>query len=44
MNEWTVIVHRAAEAELLQLPADLRARFLRIAEMLEDVEIGRAHV
>ena len=47
MNEWTVIVHRAAEAELLQLPADLRARFLRIAEMLEDVgpqRVGLPHV
>ena len=36
MFGWTVITHDLAELELLALPADLRARFLRIADMLED--------
>ena len=36
MNTWTVALHPLAETELLALPADMQARFLRIAEMLED--------
>ncbi len=42
MNTWTVTLHPQAEAELLALPADMQARFLRIAEMLE--EFGPQHV
>ena len=39
MNPWTVVIH--AQAELLSLPPDMRARFLRIAEMLEEFGPGR---
>ncbi|MFN5776956.1 MAG: type II toxin-antitoxin system RelE/ParE family toxin [Burkholderiaceae bacterium] len=41
MNPWTVVIHAQAEAELLSLPPDMRARFLRIAEMLEEFGPGR---
>jgi len=34
---WTVEIHPQAEPELLALPADMQARFLRIAEMLEQL-------
>lgn len=34
---WTVEVTVAAERELLALPSDLRAHFLHVAEMLEEV-------
>lgn len=47
MNEWTVIVHTLAEPELSRLPEDLRARFLRIAELLEAFgpqQVGFPHV
>ncbi len=47
MNAWEVIVHPRAELELLKLPADMRARFLRIAEMLEEFgpqKVGLPHV
>ncbi len=47
MNAWEVIVHPRAELELLTLPADMRARFLRIAEMLEEFgpqKVGLPHV
>jgi len=42
-----VIVQTSAEAELLRLPAELRARFLRIAEFLEEFgpqRVGLPHV
>lgn len=44
---WTVALHPLAELELLELPADMRARFLRIAEMLEDFgpqRVGLPHI
>ncbi len=47
MSTWTVTVHPQAEPELMALPADMRARFLRIAEMLEDFgpqQVGLPHV
>ena len=47
MSGWTVIVQASAEAELLRLPAELRARFLRIAELLEEFgpqRVGLPHV
>ena len=36
MTDWTVTMHPLAELELLALPADMKARFLHIAEMLEE--------
>ncbi len=47
MSEWTVTLHPQAEPELLALPADMKARFLRIAEMLEDFGpqlVGLPHI
>ena len=47
MNNWTVTLHPLAEPELLALPADMRARFLHIAEMLEDFgpqRVGLPHI
>lgn len=47
MSEWTVSLHPQAEPELLALPADMKARFLRIAEMLEDFgpqRVGLPHI
>lgn len=47
MNEWTVVVHPLAESELEALPADMQARFLRIAELLESfgpTRVGMPHV
>ena len=44
---WTVEIHPQAEAELQMLPADMRGRFLRIAEMLEQLgphQVGLPHV
>lgn len=44
---WTVELHPLAEPELLALPGDMRARFLRIAEMLEEFgpqRVGLPHV
>ena len=44
---WTVEIHPQAEAELHALPADMRGRFLRIAEMLEQLgphQVGLPHV
>ena len=35
MTPWTVQIHPAAEPELRALPADMQARLLRIAELLE---------
>ena len=47
MPAWTVALHPKAEPEVLALPADMRARFLHIAEMLEDFgpqHVGLPHV
>ncbi len=47
MNEWTVAVHPLAEAELKALPADMRARFLYISELLETfspMKVGMPHI
>lgn len=44
---WAVAIHPKAEAELQALPADMRARFLRIAELLENFgpqQVGLPHV
>ncbi len=47
MTPWTVQIHPAAEPELRALPADMQARFLRIAELLEGFgpqQVGMPHV
>lgn len=47
MTHWTVTLHPQAETELLALPTDMQARFLRIAEMLEDFgpqRVGLPHI
>lgn len=47
MNEWTVTLHPLAEPELKALPADMRARFLHVAELLEGFgpqKVGMPHV
>ena len=47
MNTWTVQIHPAAEPELKTLPADMQARFLRVAELLETFgpqQVGMPHV
>ena len=47
MNEWTVAAHPLAEVELKALPADMRARFLHISELLETfgpMKIGMPHI
>lgn len=47
MDQWTVTLHPQAETELLALPTDMQARFLRIAEMLEDFgphRVGLPHI
>lgn len=36
MNHWTVQVHSLAEDELADLPSDMKARFLRVSELLEE--------
>lgn len=44
---WTVALHPDASAELLALPEDMRARFLRIADMLQEFgphQVGLPHV
>jgi phage-related protein len=44
---WTVTLIPEAEAELLSMPADIRARFLRIADLLESFgpnNVGMPHV
>lgn len=44
---WTVQVNPLAEAELVLMPADIRARFVHIAEMLEQFgpqQFGMPHV
>lgn len=45
--QWSVEVLSQAEAELLALPKDMRARFLRISELLENFgpqHVGMPHV
>ncbi len=47
MSDWTVTLHPLAEPELHALPADMQARFLRVAELLEDLgpqRVGLPHV
>jgi phage-related protein len=47
MNAWTVEVHPLAESELKALPADMQARFLHIAELLEAFgpqKLGMPHI
>ena len=47
MSDWTVIMHPLAEPELLALPADMKARFLHIAELLEQFgpqRVGLPHI
>ena len=47
MPDWTVRVHPLAEAELKAIPADMQARFLHIAELLEAFgpqKVGMPHV
>ncbi len=47
MPEWSVQLLDAAAEELGELPDDMQARFLRIAELLEaygPFEVGRPHV
>jgi phage-related protein len=44
---WRVEVHPDAEAEVMRLPADMRARFLRIADLLQEFgpqQVGLPHV
>lgn len=44
---WTVTLAPEAETELLGMPADIQARFLRIAELLENFgphKVGMPHV
>lgn len=47
MTTWKVTLHPLAEPELQALPADMRARFLHIAELLEDFgpqQVGLPHI
>ena len=47
MEHWTVTLHPLAEPELHALPADMKARFLHIAELLQDFgpqRVGLPHV
>jgi phage-related protein len=47
MNAWTVVLHPQAEPELLALPSDMQARFLRIAELVEEMgpqRVGLPHI
>jgi phage-related protein len=47
MNRWTESVHPLAETELKALPADMKARFLHISELLETfglMHVGMPHV
>ena len=48
MAEWAVeVLHELVEAELLSLPKDMQARFLRISELLETFgpqRVGLPHV
>lgn len=47
MNNWTVTLHPQAGPELKALPADMQARFLHIAELLQDFgpqRVGLPHI
>lgn len=47
MIRWTVTLHPQAEPELLALPPDMQARFLRTADLLEDLgpqRVGLPHI
>jgi len=47
MGKWTVEVIPQAEVELMGLPADMQARFLHIAELLESFgpqRVGLPHI
>lgn len=47
MHMWTVALHPLAEPELMALPADMRARFVRLAELLQEVgpqRVGLPHI
>ena len=48
MAEWSVeILSKVVEAELLALPKDMQARFLKISELLESFgpqQVGMPHV
>jgi len=47
MDGWTATTHPLAEGELLALPADMQARFLHIAELLQEhgpQHVGMPHV
>lgn len=47
MNTWTVTLHPQAEPELKALPVDMQARFLHIAELLQDFgpqRVGLPHI
>lgn len=47
MNTWIVTLHPQAEPELKALPVDMQARFLHIAELLQDFgpqRVGLPHI
>lgn len=47
MNQWAVTLHPQAEPELITLPADMQARFVHIAELLEEFgpqRVGLPHI
>lgn len=47
MSSWTVELIPEAEAELMELPADMQARFLHIAELLQSLgpqHVGMPHI
>lgn len=47
MNQWTVSLHPQAEPELIALPSDMQARFVHIAELLEEFgpqSVGLPHI
>ena len=47
MNTWTVTLHPQAEPELTALPADMQARFVHMAELLQEFgpqRVGLPHI
>ena len=47
MNIWTVTLHPQAEPELTALPADMQARFVHMAELLQEFgpqRVGLPHI
>ena len=47
LSHWTVVIHPMAEPELKALAADLQARFIHIAELLESFgpqQVGLPHI